>query len=191
MCVRESVGDKEVSVLDRRDVEGLAESQGPALIRLAYVLTGDGDEAQDLVQSVFVRLLQADLSRVEDLGAYARRAIANEAMSRGRRRARLTALLPRLLTPSFTDPEDSTVASRQQLLGALSRLSSRQRTVLILRYFEDYSDQAIGEVVGCSPGTVRSIAARALAKLRSGLGAESDGDDAPNPPESPEDWRAR
>lgn len=172
-------------MLERRDVESLAEAQGAALIRLAYVLTGDGEEAQDLVQTVFMRLLQADLSRVGDLGAYARRSIANEAMSRGRRRTRLTALLPRLLTPTVVDSEDSNLASRQQLLAALSGLNSRQRAVLVLRYFEDYDDTTIADVVGCSPGTVRSIAARALAKLRVGLGAEASSDESPSSFEIP------
>ncbi|WP_418060889.1 RNA polymerase sigma factor [Pimelobacter simplex] len=163
---------------ERVDVGALAESLGQPLVRLAYGLTGDGDEAQDVVQAVFVKLLAADLTGVRDLGSYARRGVVNEVASRGRRTALFRKTAPRLLDPRARTGgragesgggAEALVGERQELLAALERLNLRQRTVLVLRYFEDYDDQSIGQVVGCSPATVRSIAARSLAKLRNDL----------------------
>lgn len=73
-----SVSREEVCVVSRDDVEAMAGSLAQPLIRLAYLLTGDPDEAQDVVQAVFLKPLAGDLEDVRDLGAYARRAVVNE-----------------------------------------------------------------------------------------------------------------
>lgn len=159
---------------DRHDIEAWATTLGGPLVRLAFVMTGDGDEAQDVVQTVFLRLMGATPASIENPQAYARRAVANEVMSRHRRRAVLRALTPKLAasTPLTVPDPTLSVADREQLLQALRRLSARQRTVLVLRYFEELDDRATGEIVGCSAATVRSIAARALTKLRANLSDE-------------------
>lgn len=152
---------------DRRDIEGLAATLGDSLVRLAFVLTGDGDEAQDVVQTVFVKLMSIDLAAIENPAGYARRAVANEVMTRGRRRALFRRVAPKLwASDQPVDPADSRVVDRQMLLTGLAGLNTRQRTALTLRYLEDYDDQVIAEILDCSPATVRSIAARALTKMR-------------------------
>jgi RNA polymerase sigma factor (sigma-70 family) len=168
-----SVSGKVTRVVDQReDVKALAEGLGQSMVRLAYVLTGNPDDAQDVVQTVFVKLLSTDLSNVADLDSYARRSVANEVLTRGRRLARLRGLVPKLAEPATVEAPDTVVANRQLLASGLARLSSRQRTVLVLRYLEDFDDDAIADVIGCSSATVRSIAARALGRLRAGLDAE-------------------
>lgn len=159
---------------DRHDIETWATTLGGPLVRLAFVLTGDGDEAQDVVQTVFLRMMSGAPGSIENPQAYARRAVANEVASRHRRRAVLRAILPKLGASASESAPDSTaeLADRDQLIQALHALSSKQRTVLVLRYFEDLDDQATGEIVGCSAATVRSIAARALAKLRANMSDE-------------------
>jgi len=154
-----------VALMVRQDIEAFAETKGTPLVRLAFVLTGDGDEARDVVQAVFLRLLRADLVRVADLTAYARRAVFNEVASRRRRRIRFLPL-PAQFEPPASSGQEAQIADRQWLLAALKTLSVRQRTVLALRYLEDLADPEIGEIVGCSPATVRSISARGLTKLR-------------------------
>lgn len=126
------------------------------------------------MQTVFLRMMSTQPGTIENPQAYARRAVANEAMSRHRRRAVFRAITPKLLGGAESSTQDASqiVADRQQLTQALSRLSARQRTVLVLRYFEDLDDQATSEILGCSPATVRSIAARGLAKLRANMRAE-------------------
>jgi len=171
-----SMGRKVATLLgdNRATVEGLADALGQALVRLAFILTGDSDEAQDVAQSVFLRLLSSDLSNVLDLEAYARRAVVNEVLTRRRRVARFWRTAPLLATSSAVESPDSAIVASAHLWGVLTRLSGRQRAVLVLRYLEDLDDQAIASLIGCSQATVRSIAARALAKLRGGLADEAD-----------------
>ena len=161
-----SVGKDALVIMQAPEVGLWAQAEGPALVRLAYVLTGDADDAQDIVQSVLLRLLQADLARVGDLNAYARRAISNEFITQQRRRTHLGRLLPKLVAVNEPMEVEPHIAHRQALLGALATLSPKQRAAIVLRYFEDYTDEATGDVLGCSAATVRSLVARALPKLR-------------------------
>ena len=68
--------------------------------------------------------------------------------------------------------QSAIVADRDQLLRALATLPARQRAVIVLRYLEDLSEAQTSVVLGCSEGTVKSQASRALAKLREAVGAE-------------------
>ncbi|GHH65398.1 RNA polymerase [Streptosporangium violaceochromogenes] len=137
-----------------------------ALMRTAYLLTGDAHQAEDLLQSVLLKVLGrwSRLSRVEHPEAYARKALVNQHISWRQRRVRSefpTAEPPDRLYSS----EDSTVV-RLVMLRALMRLPPRQRAVIVLRYYEDRTERETAELMNCSIGTVKSQAHYALARLR-------------------------
>ena len=137
----------------------------PALLRFGYALTGDPHEAEDLVQDALERagVRWKALTRTgEGPDAYVRRIMANRRISRWRRRRRETLV---------AEVPDRGQAGRDPLEGeplwqALRQLPLRQRTVIVLRYYEDCSEAEIAAVLGVSAGTVKSQAAKARAHLR-------------------------
>jgi len=145
----------------------------PGLLRFGHVLTGNPREAEDLVQEALVRsLLRWSTVRADDAGPYVRRAMVNTHITRWRRwDARV-----RLGDPpdvSADDPALGRTDDWDRLRRALAQLPVRQRTVLVLRYYEDLPDARIAQLMDCAPGTVRSQAARGLAALRPLLQPES------------------
>lgn len=153
------------------DLESFALTERQRLVGLAFILTGRRDQAEDVVQGVFARLLSKDLSGVENLNLYARRAVVNECASWRRsvlRRDRLVAQLGDLSHEAIAPA----MFTHVDLSKALGRLSSKLRTVVVLRYYMDMDDEAIAAVADCAPSTVRSRLSRALAKLRSELDPE-------------------
>lgn len=151
-----------------------------ALMRHAVVLTGDATLAEDVVQEVMVRAHDkwSRIGAMDQPEAYLRKMIVNEYLSWRRRFARVS--LVEDVNPPPTDAPDhpTTLADREALRVELGRLPRQQRAVLVLRYYEGLSDSEIAEVLGCTPGTVRGYAARALATLR--IGAASQAADALN-----------
>jgi RNA polymerase sigma-70 factor (sigma-E family) len=142
-------------------------SRQPALLRTAYLLTGNRADAEDLVQAVLAKTYQA-WDRIEDRGAldgYVRRAMVNTQISWWRRRRveeYPTSELPDRATedaPAGTDREDT-------LRRAVDRLPQRMRAALLLRYYEDMTEAEIASALGVTPGTVKSTVSRAMAKLR-------------------------
>jgi len=137
----------------------------PALLRFGYALTGDPHEAEDLVQDALERagVRWKVLTRTgEGPDAYVRRIMANRRISRWRRRRRETLV---------AEVPDRGQVGRDPLEGeplwqALRQLPLRQRTVIVLRYYEDCSEAEIAAVLGVSAGTVKSQAAKARAHLR-------------------------
>jgi RNA polymerase sigma-70 factor (sigma-E family) len=150
----------------------------PALLRHAAVITGDRALAEDVVQEVLARAHAKwrHISRTEHPEAYLKKMIVNEYLSWRRRWSRVQPVesVPDML-PDAPD-HASRHAEREALRAEMARLPRHQRVVLVLRYYEDLSDAQIADVLGCSPGTVRGHASRALAKLR--VNAQS----ALNPP---------
>ncbi|RIV39958.1 SigE family RNA polymerase sigma factor [Micromonospora radicis] len=136
------------------------------LLRTAFLLTRDWALAEDLLQTALARAWEAWQRIDGDPEPYVRRTIVNTYASWWRRRWRgelPTAELPELAVTA--DPETG-LDDRDQLWRALGRLPRRQRAVLVLRYFEELSELEVAETLGCSVGTVKSQASRALAKLR-------------------------
>jgi len=138
----------------------------PGLLRFGHVLTGDPREAEDLVQEALARSLRRwRWVRGEDAVPYVRRAMVNTHISRWRTwQARV-----RLGTPPDDCADDPGLRRSEEwdlLRRALAQLPVRQRTVIVLRYYEDLPDASIAELMGCTSGTVRSQAARGLAALR-------------------------
>jgi RNA polymerase sigma-70 factor (sigma-E family) len=134
------------------------------LFRLALVLAGNPYDAEDIVQDVFVRSGQR-LGPLPDgeVGPYLRTAVVNEWRSRVRRlrmKTRRTSLLT--ASPSQSPDMDTTHA----LWALVLALPPRQRATVVLRYYEDLSEQATAEVLGCSVGTVKSQLSRAIEQLR-------------------------
>ncbi|MEV7216854.1 SigE family RNA polymerase sigma factor [Kitasatospora cineracea] len=149
--------------------EGFAASRWPRLVRTAHLLTGDHHEAEDVVQATLAKVFRnwSRISRLDEPDAYVHRALVNNNLSRHRRRRvrqLLVPVLPDRAQPGGAGHRD--VEERSVLLQALAELPPRQRAVVVLRYWEDMSEQRVAELLGCSPGNVKSQASRGLAKLR-------------------------
>src|SRR5579859_4560984 len=149
--------------------EEFAATGMPAVLRFAAVLTGDRATAEDLAQEVLIRAY----SRWDRIGGldrpefYVRKMILNEYLSWRRRSARQIRAGRTDIEPASTAPDHAAeYTERDALLAELGKLPRRQRAVLVLRYYEDRGDGEIAELLGCSAGTVRSHASRALAALR-------------------------
>ncbi|WP_405149158.1 SigE family RNA polymerase sigma factor [Sphaerisporangium sp. NBC_01403] len=147
-------------------------ARGTSLLRVAYLACGDEREAEDLLQTALERTYQNwDRVRYDNPEPYIRRIIVNGAISRARRRAILR-IIP-MHTPPERSAQETDVDLRHMLMDTLRALPPRQRAVIVLRYWEDLSETQTAEVLGCSAGTVKSQASKALAKLRLAIGEES------------------
>ena len=138
----------------------------PAMVRLAYALTGDTGHAEDLAQTAFARAYASwgRVRRAVDPDAYVRRIVINAHRSRFRKQRVAEELRGDLADAAGglqPGPE-----GRSELLDALDRLGPRQRAVVVLRYWLDLSEAETAAALGCSVGTVKSQASRALATLR-------------------------
>lgn len=143
----------------------------PALVRFGYALTGDLGHAEDLVQTALMRCYLA--SRRRDLDApeaYVRRAIVNANVSRFRRRRVVEDLVD--VVPEPEDSPESPADDSERFLSLLAGLSPRQRTVLVLRYYEDWTEAQTADAMGVSEGTVKTLAFRARSRLRAILATE-------------------
>ncbi|MFI6496479.1 SigE family RNA polymerase sigma factor [Nonomuraea typhae] len=150
---------------DRADFERYVGERSARLLRTAYLLCRDWATAEDLVQTALAKAWLAWRRVGGDPDPYVYRILANTHASWWRRRWR--GEVPTGELPDVPAAEDTHgIGTRQALRTALATLPPRQRAVIVLRYFEDLPDQAIGEILGCSVATVRSQASRALAKLR-------------------------
>lgn len=140
--------------------DDLYTEQWAPLVRLGRLLTGSQALGEELAQEAFMGLLH-QWARVEHPLAYLRRSVANAATRTGRRAQR-----EREYLAAHPPPPAQLPAEVDETWTRLSALPDRQRTVLVLRYYEDLSEAAIAEVLGCRPGTVKSLAARGLDRLR-------------------------
>jgi len=140
------------------DFAAFFRSEWPRAVQAAALLTQRRSVAEDLAQDAFARLLRA-WNRVDDPPAFLRTTLVNVCRTWQRRDRGMRERLPRLALPASAD------AVRGELADALDALPERQRTVLVLRYWMDLSEAEIAAVVGCRPGTVKSLCARALEQL--------------------------
>lgn len=153
--------------------EEFADSRLSALLRYAVMLTGDPYTAEDLVQETMVRvqLNWKRVSRTDSPDRYVRRMLTNQFIDLRRGSWWRRVLLrpePDPALPALADHAHDS-AERDRVWAMLGRLPKRQRAALVLRYYEDLSDQEIADVLGCAVGTVRSSVSRALATLRTEL----------------------
>ena len=143
----------------------------PAMVRLAYGLTGDQGHAEDVAQAAFARAYASwpRVRRSGDPDAYVRQIVINENRNRFRKRRvaeRLTDSA--LIDVPWTDTTQE-YDERSALIAALQRLGPRQRAVIVLRYWLDLTEQETAAALNCSVGTVKSQASRALATLRDSI----------------------
>jgi RNA polymerase sigma-70 factor (sigma-E family) len=153
-----------------RDEEGFrsfVEANGATLLHAARLLTGDHHRGEDLVQTALIRVYQK-WGRIDAPLPYARRALVNAHIDQTRRRwwgERPTETLPEPAEPD--QPTDTGAAdSRDELRRLLAGLSSKERAVIVLRYYCDLSEQDTAATLGMPVGTVKSTCSRALARLR-------------------------
>ncbi|MET7330655.1 SigE family RNA polymerase sigma factor [Nonomuraea sp. NPDC005650] len=147
-------------------------ARATTLLRVAYLACGNEAEAEDLLQTALERTYRNwDRVRRDTVEPYVRRVIVNTAISRARRRAILN-IIPMRVPPDRA-ARSADVDLRHVLMDALRDLPPRQRAVVVLRYWEDLSETQTAEVLGCTVGTVKSQASKAMAKLRTALGEES------------------
>jgi RNA polymerase sigma-70 factor (sigma-E family) len=155
----------------------LYERHAPAAGRLAYLLTADRRAAEDLVQEAFVRVAgRFRHLRVPDaFEAYLRRTIVHLHTSQLRRlrleRREMERERAVARVPSTTIPD---VEERDALWTALRSLPARQRTVVVLRFYEDLSERQTADALKTSPAAVKSLLARAMQTLRALIGSETD-----------------
>jgi RNA polymerase sigma-70 factor (sigma-E family) len=150
------------------DFEGFVAARAGALHRLAVLLSGSQQDAQDLVQVALVKAWTRfdRLSREGNFEAYVRRIVLNEYLSGARREARRRALREAWPFGSESHQPQADLEETLLIFDALRLLSSRQRAVVVLRFYEDRSESDVATLLGCSVGTVKTHQHRALAALR-------------------------
>ncbi len=152
------------------DDEAFAEfvrARAPGLYRYAYLLAANAHDADDLVQEALIRLRGAwpRIQRKDDPTGYARTTIARLHVSFWRRRRR-ESVVPEVPERMVDDRGYGDADRRAAVLRALAALPARQRAVVVLRFYENLTEEQIADVLGISRGTVRSQTSRALGKLR-------------------------
>jgi RNA polymerase sigma-70 factor (sigma-E family) len=155
-----------VDVAEERRFREFVASRSSALMRLGYLLTGgDQHAAEDLLQTVLARAA-ARWGRIDEPEPYVRRAMYLQQVSwwrvAARRRETVVSDAPDVAGRDDTHAADLKIVLRH----ALTRLTTRQRAALVLRYFEDLPEAEVAKIMGCSVGTVRSTVHRSLARLR-------------------------
>lgn len=155
------------------DFESWLVAREPALQRLALLLVGDEHAAQDLVQTTLAKLYLA-WDRLDDrdhLDAYARKILVNEHRTAWRRPWRQREVITDE-PPDRAGPTIEYDGGREVVWEFVASLPPRQRAVIVLRYYEQLTEAEIADVLGVSPGTVKSQASRAIAALRARLPEE-------------------
>ena len=156
--------------------EEYAFARTSALVRLARLLTGDEHRAEDLVQDVLAKAYGrwGRIARTDRPDAYVRRMLVNAHHSWWRLRSSREISVDVMTDRAGVGDEAARVDERDALWRLVCDLPARQRTVIVLRYYEDLDDTTIAEIMDCSTGTVRTHARRALTALR-------DRQEAPDP----------
>ena len=130
----------------------------PFAYRLAVLITHDREAGEDIAQDAMSKMF-ARWPSIERPEAFLRTTIVNTAVNWQRRTAVQRAKLP------LVSETESIAFAAGELTDAVARLPIRQRTVVVLRYWADLSELEIAETLGCRPGTVKSLASRALQRL--------------------------
>jgi RNA polymerase sigma-70 factor (sigma-E family) len=154
---------------------GYGTARSRALLRTAYLLTGNAADAEDLLQAALAKTFLA-WDRIEDRGAldgYVRRAMVNTHISWWRRRRVEEYPTDEIPDQAVADPAVSSDL-QETLRRAVDRLPDRMRAAVVLRYYEDMTEAEVADVLGVSLGTVKSTVSRAVAKLRTDADLQSD-----------------
>jgi RNA polymerase sigma factor (sigma-70 family) len=139
------------------DLVSLYRARYSDMVRLAFLMTGSSAEAEEIVQDAFVRVRKR-IEKVDNPSAYLRATVVNGCRNRYRR----ILVERRHAAPSVPVVHDHV----DELSDALATLSTRQRTVIVLRFYAGMSEAEIAHALSCRPGTVKSLCHRGLAELR-------------------------
>ncbi len=156
-----------MNATDEAEFRDFMATRWPALVRTAYLLTCDRHHAEDLAQTTLEKAAVSwqRVRRSDDIDAYVRRMLVNAHLARFRRR-RVAEVLSAQMPEAVVSDSAHSVVQRDELMAALAGLPKKQRAVIVLRYWEDLTESQAAAALGCSIGTVRSQAHRALQKLR-------------------------
>lgn len=148
------------------------------MVRLATLLVGDQDRAEDVVQDAFVRVHRR-WNRIDNHGGYLRTAVVNACRSHHRRQAMIRRREPTLRSTAETEADHGQTAAAEapfeaaaaddELVHAVARLPYRRRAAIVLRYYADLADDDVAEALGVRPPTVRTLIHRGIAQLRKEL----------------------
>ena len=131
------------------------------LMRVAFLMLGSNDAAEDLVHDVFLRCADR-LADLENPSSYLRVSVVNACRREFRRRTRLTGVIAEI---AVTAPTSETVDLRRALLA----LGPRKRAAVVLRFYEDMSFDEVASALGCAPSTARSLVRRAMNEMRGAI----------------------
>ena len=156
----------------------LVAERGDALTRYAYLVSGNRDDASDLVQDALVKTFGRLRNgyTIASAEAYVRRAILNTYLDSGRRVSRWRKIAHLQAVPEAEDPRHTESEARLDLQGQLARLSPRERACIVLRYYEDLKVDDIAEWLGISAGAVKRYLSDGLAKMAISITTEAQGD---------------
>ncbi|NUR26937.1 MAG: SigE family RNA polymerase sigma factor [Catenulispora sp.] len=154
---------------DKSDFEQFMAARWQPLVRAAYVLTGNQQDAEDIAQTALTNAYSAwpRIRKADDVTVYVHRILINVYRTARRRRR-----VVEVLTSAVPDRRGAAASAgeslhdRDEIVQALALLTAKQRAVIVLRYLEDLTEAQTAAVLGCSVGTVKSQTSRALAKLR-------------------------
>lgn len=150
-------------------LEELYERHAPGAVRLAFLLTSDRELARDLAQDAFVKVAGRfrSLRYPDAFEAYLRRTVVNLCSSHFRRLRLERAYLQAEATAPSPVTEAPDLGARDELQRALHQLPLRQRTAIVLRYYEDLPEEEVADLMRCSVPAARSLVARGIETLRS------------------------
>lgn len=158
-----------------RAFDVVARERGAALVRYAYLLCGDWHQAEDLVQDALVKAFSRGRSglSIANAEAYVRRAIATTTVDGFRVQRRWRAVRHLFAVPDDAGPAEP-VGDRLDIAQALARLSPRQRTCIVLRYYEDLPIAEIADTLGFTVGTAKRYLSDGVRALEAHLGPVAD-----------------
>ena len=156
------------------DFDTWVAARGPGLLRLAYTLTGNRADAEDVVQEALARALPrwSRISRVEDVDAYVRRMVVNANTSWWRRWRRRESPVAELRDSRGRRLPATCFDDHRRLWLACQALPEVQRTAVVLRYYEQLEYAEIADLTGVREGSVRARVSRGIAALRVSMGGE-------------------
>lgn len=161
----------------REAFKGYVAARSAALLRTAYMLTGNKADAEDLLQTALAKTYLAwdSIRDRESVDAYVRRIMVNTRTSWWRRRRHVSEYATDQVPEAPVGHDEiERLALHDALWNAIADLPKRQRAMVVLRYYEDLSEAETAAALGVSVGTVKSTTARALAKLRDHAGLRDD-----------------
>jgi RNA polymerase sigma-70 factor (sigma-E family) len=156
---------------ERGGLERLLAERGDHLLRASIALTGSRADGEELLQAALERLVRNWRRASENPEGYLRRTLVNLAADDWRHRIRWRRKLHLLREETASPGDTATVDLRDELIRLLRQLPPRQRAVIVLRYWEQRTQAEVADLLGCSEGTVKSTASRAMRKLRELLAA--------------------